>query len=229
MITITTENEKEIFDAGYPCIVPFLMTETDGNVEFEIYEGITDLVNDFISRFEGEYFCDRALTWLDGKIRPYLEKNGFYREKYGILRWYHQFTLAPGDAVNTALILPETVKISEKIPSKTLMKASEMLDGGSEVFGVIEYGAVVSLAAVNENESGGCSEITVETSPSCRKRGFGASNTAALAESLLESGETVAYCCSRYNRGSIRIARRVGFRETGRFYAIDAYPIENRP
>ncbi len=227
MITITKENEKEIFDAGYPCIVPFLMTETDGDVAFEIYDGAEDLLNDFIARFEGEYFGDRALVWLDEKIRPYLQKNGFYREKYGILRWYHQFMLTPGDEVDTSLILPETQKITEKIPSQTLLKADEMLKNGSDVFGVVENGKVVSLAAVNENVSGGCSEITVETAPAFRKRGFGASNTAALAASLLEKGETVAYCCSRYNRGSIRIARAVGFRDAGRFYAIDAYPVES--
>ena len=83
---------------------------------------------------------------------------------------------------------------------------------------------IVSAARVNEYDPDESSpEITVETAVDYRGKGYGVSNVLALARALSEDGQRAQYVCSRYNRGSAKLAEKAGFAETGRFYAYTAY------
>ena len=221
---ISIENDKEIFEADYPAIVPFLLQEQNGEVYIEAYSGIEDIAVQYELRFENEYFSDAALRWLNANIQSYLDKNGYYREERGVMRWYHAYILDDLKRVNTALIRDDSVLLTEPIKSVTLIKPAEHLELSMPVFATVIDGVAVSVATVNpHSEDQNCLEITAETAPKFRKRGYGASNVAALSKYLLENGYSAAYCCSRYNRASKKIAERVGFECDGRFYAVDAY------
>ena len=221
---IELENEKEIFEAGYVGIVPFLMEENEDGLYIEAYSGLEDLAVQFELRFENEYFEKAALEWLDVNIRDYLEEHGYYREDRGVYRWYHSFVLDDIDALNTSLIRPDTVHLTKKTPSQTLIKANEHLELSMPVFATLDKGEVISIATLNPHSEGQmCLEITAETAVSYRRHGYAASNAAALSKYLLENGYSVAYCCSRYNKTSAKIAKKIGFKENGRFYAVDAY------
>ena len=70
---ISIENDKEIFEADYPAIVPFLLQEQNGEVYIEAYSGIEDIAVQYELRFENEYFSDAALRWLNANIQSYLD------------------------------------------------------------------------------------------------------------------------------------------------------------
>lgn len=221
---ISIENDKEIFEADYPAIVPFLIQEQDGEIYIEAYSGIEDLAEQYELRFENEYFSDTALKWLDLNIRDYLDQNGYYREERGVMRWYHAYILSDADRVNTSLIREDSIMLKEPVKSKTLIKPKEHLELSMPVFATVIDGIAVSIATVNpHSDDQNCLEITAETAVDYRKRGYGASNVTALSKYLLENGYSVAYCCSRYNRASKKIAEKIGFENDGRFYAVDAY------
>ena len=95
-----------------------------------------------------------------------------------------------------------------------------------DAYVVIEDGMVVAIATVNERlERGGVAELTVETSPRYRGRGYALSTVTALCGYLLERGAIVAYCCRNTHTKSNKVARHVGFARVGRFYAVSAYRI----
>lgn len=221
---IYIENDKEIFEAGYPAIVPFLIQEQDSEVYVEAYSGLEDIAEQYVLRFENEYFSDAALRWLDSNVQPYLEENGYYREKRGVMRWYHAYILNADDKINTSYIRKDSVLLTEPIRSMTLIKPAEHLELSMPVFATVIDGVAVSVATVNpHSEDQNCLEVTAETAKAYRKNGYGASNVAALSKYLIENGYSVAYCCSRYNTPSKKIAENIGFKKDGRFYAVDAY------
>lgn len=106
----------------------------------------------------------------------------------------------------------------------TTFSLHELLEKKLESFVVIEEGAVVAIATVNERlQKGSVLEVTVETSPRYRQKGYAVSSVTALCGYLLDKGAVVAYCCRNTHVKSNRVAKRVGFERVGRFYAVSAY------
>ncbi len=223
------EKEKEILEAGYPGIVPFLMREERGEVSFEIYSGIEKEAIAFQKAFEGRYFTPKALTSISQAIDPYLSSIGYTRDDKGTLRYYDQYELSPSDQVNTALFKESTAHLTEKLLERlsdnlTTFSLEALLERGLESFVTVIEGRVVAIAAVNERlEEGGAPELTVETAVAYRHKGYGAACVAALAEYLVKKGSFAEYCCRHTHTASGRLARSVGFQKIGRFYAIAAY------
>lgn len=58
-------------------------------------------------------------------------------------------------------------------------------------------------------------EIAVNTKPQYRRRGWGRSVVAAMAQHLLESGRIPLYAVAEENKASIQLAEAVGFVDTG--------------
>jgi predicted GNAT family acetyltransferase len=77
------------------------------------------------------------------------------------------------------------------------------------VYAVIRDGRIVSACeSVRENEEAG--ECTVYTLPAYRGRGYGRQVTAAWGRGLLRQGKVASYSHLTGNRGSERLARRLG-------------------
>ena len=224
------ENDKKIFAAGYPAIVPFLMEDYRGSVEFEIYSGIRKEVKAFEKAFQGRYFTEKALTSLANSLDPYIEAHGYLRDKKGATRYYYSYKAKDKDAIDLSLIQETsrllTSEIAESTKNRTTFSLSELLEKNIVAFVTLCEGEVVSIATVNETlEHTNCLEVTVETAVAHRGKKYAESNVAALSAYLLEQGATVAYCCRNTNTKSNKIARRVGFERVGRFYAVSAYRV----
>ena len=224
-ISLITEKEKNIFKSDYPMIVPFLVTEYGDDLEIELYSGVKRFCKKLVKRYGKEIFSDEALSELNEELEKYASIHGYEGEKHERLRWYHSFSMRNAENLDTSAILESSVKIKEDIyENLTTLEVFENLEKNIPMFATVADGQIVSMACVNEYSEGQkMLEITVETSPAYRKRGFARSNTAALAKYLVENGYSVAYCCSRYNVGSERIVRSLGFDYVGRFYAYNAY------
>ena len=224
------ENDKKIFAAGYPAIVPFLMEEYRGEVSFEIYSGIRKEVRLFEKNFQGRYFTEKALASLSASLDDYIEAHGYARDKKGATRYYYSYEAKDRAAIDTSLIQDSTClltqEIAEKVNNSTTFALSELLAKSIVAFVTVRGDEVVSIATVNETlENTNCLEVTVETAVAYRGKRYAESNVAALTAYLLEQGATVAYCCRNTNTKSNKIARRVGFERVGRFYAVSAYRV----
>lgn len=216
---IVYESETAFLSDGAPMIVPMLIWQQEKDLRIEAYEGVREVAEEFARRFARHPFSKSALDWLDEQLAPYCHRHGYYRETQGKYRWYREFTYS--HERGEACILPSTARW-EGEPSLSGLLLD--LDPHWLTFVTVIDGVIVSAARVNEYDREVSSpEITVETAVEYRGNGYGASNVAALAGALAEDGERARYVCSRYNRGSAKLADKAGFTETGRFYAYTAY------
>ena len=224
-ISFSTEKEKRIFKADYPMIVPFLVTEQGNDLEIEVYSGVKRLVKRHIKRYADDIFSDESLALINEQLEKYADSHGYEGEEHERLRWYYSFSMRDIKNLDTAAILPSSVKIEDaSLENLTTIDVCENLEKNIPTFASVVDGKIVSLACVNEYSEGQrMLEITVESAPDYRKKGYARSNTAALAKYLLENSHSVAYCCSRYNEPSRKIAESLGFDLVGRFYAYNAY------
>ncbi len=227
---MTVENDRRIFASRYPAIVPFLMEEYRGEISFEIYSGIRKTVEVFEKAYEGRYFSKKALTFIAASLDAYIEKHGYLRDKKGVALYYNSYEMRDAACVNTALILPETVLLTEALASglknPTTFSLPELLQKKLVSFVTVLDGEVASIATVNETlEETKMLEVTVETAVKHRGKGYAQSSVAALCAYLLEKGCALAYCCRNTHTKSNRIARAVGFEKVGRFYAVSAYRV----
>ena len=224
-ISFSVEKEKRIFKADYPMIVPFLVESYGDDLEIEVYSGVKRLAKRYVKRYGKDIFFDEALAALNEELEKYALSHGYEGEKHERLRWYYSFSMKSAEKLDVSAIFPSSVKIeSEGFENLTTLDVKENLEKNIPMFATVSDSKIVSMACVNEYTEGQkMLEITVETAPEHRKSGYARSNTAALAKFLLENGYSVAYCCSRYNEGSRRIAESLGFDLAGRFYAYNAY------
>jgi len=141
-------------------------------------------------------FEKSAFDYLYEKIKPYTDKWG-----YTVARLYNWGYFYEMDQVNTDVILDSTIKHENMFVT--------MIDGN-----------IVSFAEENMGEIG------VETIAEYQHRGYGASNVAALAKYCADINKKVFYYCDRYNIASQRIAEKVGFVITNRYYFYTCYKNE---
>lgn len=226
MSELSVEIEVEEFPLEYPGVVPVMMDMEEGQLYFEIYEGLEKDIEVFIEEYRGRYFSIEAFEFLCNAVDSYLEDKSYLRDQYGRTRFYRKFILTNPKEVNKEFIKENSVMMSEelkKLPNMTSLFADDTGEIPPLSFVTVQEGRIVSVATVNDTSSDTVREITVNTAPKYRGRGFGASNTAALSKYLTEKGYTVAYCVSNYNKQSVRIAKKCGFEEVGKFYAVSAY------
>ncbi len=223
--SFSVEKEKRIFKSDYPMIVPFLVESYGDDLEIEVYSGVKRLAKRYVKRYGKDIFSDEALAALNEELEKYALSHGYEGETHERLRWYYSFSMRSTENLDISAILPSSVKIEdESLENLTTLDVKENIEKNIPMFATVVDSKIVSMACVNEyGEGQKMLEITVETAPEYRRRGYARSNTAALAKYLVENGYSVAYCCSRYNEGSRRIAESLGFDLDGRFYAYNAY------
>lgn len=213
------EDENALVAAGDALLVPILIQEEDGAYRIEAYEGVREIAEEFAKRFYRRFFSKEAIDWLDGRLEPFVNALGYYRESVGLYRWYDVYEKQSIGGTP----LPETERWSgteEEYESALLLDLSP----DYPAYVIKQNGVIVSAARTNEfDPCTSCPELTVETALGWRGKGYAASNITALSNELLKDYPSVSYVCSRYNRASQKTAVKAGFVKTGRFYAYTAY------
>lgn len=223
------ENDREIFEANYPGIVPLLVEEYKGDVSIEVYSGAEAFAREYLERYTGRLFSKEALSSVARSLDGYLRENGYERDTVGETLYYYQYEMTDPKALDLSLIKAGTERLTASLLKKikgnlTTFSLDELLEKKLSAFVVIEDQKVVAIATVNERlKKGSVLEVTVETSPRYRQKGYALSTVTALSRYLLEHGATVAYCCRNTHTKSNRVARSTGFCRVGRFYAVAAY------
>ncbi len=224
-INFSVEREKPVFKAKYPMIVPFVVSEYRKDLEVEVYSGVKKISKKMLKKYGENIFSDEALAELNIYLESYANTHGYEGERHERLRWYYSFSMRDGSKLPSEEEIPSSEQIKADIfENLTTLDIAENLEKELPIFASVIDGKIVSVATVNEHSEGQrMLEINVETAPEYRKKGYARTNTASLARYLLSSGYSVAYCCSRYNEGSRKIAESLGFDLVGRFYAYNAY------
>lgn len=212
----------------YCGIVPFLVDLEGDSMNVEVYEGLEDAAIEYIKKYENAPFSKSAFDFICTAVDEYLKDKPYSRDEYGRTRFYRKFMITDKSSLDPGLIKASSVKMEGSMNSLENL-TSLFSDDTKEVpplsFVTVENGSIVSVATVNDTDSDSILELTVNTAPAFRGQGFAASNVTSLAGYLLDGGYKVAYSASNYNKASIKIAKKCGFEQIGRFYAVSAYKL----
>ena len=230
-LVLSIEDEEGFEEWPLPAIVPVVFAEYKHKIEAECYFGVYDILRAFLLEYEKKLFTKEALLTLNDRLRPYFETQG-YERLGGTLRFYRSFVLWNKKALRTDLIQKDSLFLTRENrhivkTNQTDFDLDELLSLGLPVCATVKDGALVALATVNQHSHGQrLLEATVYTLPAYRGKGYGKSNVALLCRLLLSQKKGIVYCCSCRNSASISLAKAVGFSQESRFYAVDAYRIE---
>jgi len=83
---------------------------------------------------------------------------------------------------------------------------------------------IVALASVNQHSPEQMRlELTCECAREYRRNGYARSVLIALIEHLKQKGNSVVYCCSRYNYASVALAKSIRLLYSGKFFAYSVF------
>ncbi len=99
-------------------------------------------------------------------------------------------------------------------PVVNIFVVQTVAPGGLPRFEIRRDDRLLAAAGVNW-QSSDWAEIFVQTDPDMRERGYGKSVCAALCRRLLEEKREILYAVEEKNTASVRLARSLGFEDTG--------------
>ena len=191
---------------------------TEGTeAEITVYPQFAPVARRLEKAYRGRLLTEEAVSFLLDALRAPMEAGGFAPSP-DIRRTIREFSLADAASLRTDVILPDTRLIRDGEAPPPLPAALTQPTAAEDAPFAIQIadGRIVACAALNDfmaEETG--VEIHVECAPGWRGRGFAASCAARLAKHLISAGETVLYRVWEQNLASLRVAEKVGFRETG--------------
>lgn len=228
-IMVIAENEKleKSVLAGVSCIavpVEAFVTANGDNV-ITSYSFCIDKAIEWESRYGDDLLAEESVDWMKKEFSSVAEKIGYsYFESEN--EYMLEYIFVPGMQLPK---MPEGIKI-HKISSNAVLAELcrnsgcdiEIADDGEDVlFAVVENGIILAYAGMNDIVYDDNSvEISVETAPDCRRRGYGYACVAALTTYLIEKGITVRYKCSKENYKSSALCEKCNFKLEGRRFSF---------
>ena len=218
--------EKSVLK-GISCIaVPVeVFVPQNGEPVVTTYSVSMDAAIRWEDRFKGDLLSFEAIDCLKREFATIAENIG-YRYFESENEFMLEYDLSPDMHVTNC---PEEIKV-HKISSNAVLsrlcEASgcdiEIADDGEDVlFAVVEDGKLSAYAGMNDvTYEDGSVEISVETAPDSRRKGFGMACVTALSNYLLGKGVTVRYKCSKENAASSALAEKCGFRLNGKRFSF---------
>lgn len=178
---------------------------------------IADIVR---THFTGavEPLSPASLAALDAKLRPYLSAHGYApdrgnRDVFLAFRADPAFFSPKSPKLSTVLL-----KSGDNYQNLTTIDLPHALRTGCVAHGYIEHDRILSLAITHKSPAKEAVEVTLETAPAYRGRGYGKAALAALTADLAARGLSVIYRTRENNTPSARAATGVGFRAAGLSY-----------
>ena len=204
-------------------IKPFLLTLVKGELLVSAlprFLPLAQTVVDELGKTEAAFSLFDALTAeLSTEILTLGYQNDSFSTAYGYIL---QVLQPPQKPLKTDFLSPIRIKSVDNYRNLTTIDLKPRLHDGCEAYATVQEGNIVSLAVAHavasHDGSPALAEITVETLPAMRGRGYGTACVAALTCALCERGITPQYRCRAGNTASLALARRAGFTEVGCFY-----------
>jgi len=210
---IDIENiDKEIYIVE--SLVGNFMTITQfekGFLLFEANKNYNPIINEYIEKHKNNLFTPDAIEFFKSKFRVW-EKEHPFKYIYGI---------DDIKKLNTKCIDSSTSKIDVSSVKKGMTDKFDNyyfkhLSSDFIYFGTIINDEIVSLTSTAPNELNfKAVELSYETLPKHRNKGYAKSNTAAIIKYLLENGYAVVYDVGTTNIASVKTCESLGLQRYG--------------
>jgi len=179
-----------------------------------------DIAKTWERDFGENLLSGESVSWLDAQLSEQVKKLGYARfeSENELMAEY----IATHDMQLTKIVCSAKVhRIYSNAVLQKLCEASgcdiEIADDGEDViFAVVENGRILAYAGMNDVlYNDGSVEISVETAPDERRKGYGISCVYELLKYLLDKGICVRYKCALSNCASSALAEKCGFELEG--------------
>ena len=208
--------DTEFFDENDDVIFPFTMTERDGEYTFRSFEFLKDKIMPVIVKYD-DPFCDECREEVDKAIFSKIDSLGY--EKQDVCdEWYYIF--GSDHAVKEPETEIEMLTNESEIGVIEFEETdlAEALEYGELCAAVRRDGKIVSVCVENFLDNEREVEVSVETLPEYRGKGYASACLAYMNNLLVKSGREVLYMCSCKNEASIRTAQSAGLDILGKNY-----------
>lgn len=219
------ELEKEVL-AGLSCIaVPIeIFVPKIGEPIITVYSFCRENAEDFEQRFKGDLLCKVAIATLENEFKTIAENIG-YRHFHCENEMMLEYAFEPDMQLTNIGCSARVHKISSNAVLRELCENSgcdiEIADDGEDIiFAVVDNGMLLAYAGINDVIYADNSvEISVETAPEHRRKGYGLACVYELTKHLILKGKKVRYKCSEDNLASSALAEKCGFVLEGKRYS----------
>ncbi len=201
-------------------IIPISVSLLNDELNIDVYEELLFVAEEYAKKFEGKYFSDEALDFLNTSI----DIEGYVR--YDNPREY--YVVFEGTNVIDSDIDTVDIENAEYTVDETEFEADVIKENSQPASLVIKDGRIAAIAATNyfieddEDEV----ELAVETLPEFRGKGYAKAVLCDMAHKVLDMGKTPTYRASCFNVASIATALSCGFCEIGKEYYYNCYKEE---
>ena len=210
MINITKPYKEDM-------IIPISVSLLNNELNIDVYEELLPVAKEYLERFEGRYFSDEALSFLDESI----EVEGYVRYD-DALEYYLVFE---GSGAKECRLSVVGIEDAEYSVDETEFEADVIKAEGQPASLIVRDGRIAAIAAANyliEDEDEEV-ELAVETLEEFRGRGYARAVLCDMAAKVMAMGKTPTYRVSCFNKASVATALSCGFTEVGKEYYYNCY------
>ncbi len=223
---IHIDDQTPLTERKYNLVIPIdIICYADGTSEIFVYEMFEETAVALEADFGGRLISKEAIDFIHGSLRDRVAEYEYEADSDSLYDYMEIYSIPDGSKINETLIQQTTENLTDG--SGGYQNLTSLPIGEDITFGTVIDGKIVSAATLNPHEEGDIMpEITVETAKGCEGRGYGKSNTAAIAKFLLENGYGGSFNCMKSNPASAAIAKSVGFSYDAAAYYYVCYEIE---
>ena len=212
------DGEELIRETHFDIAVPVHVETFEGDTKIFAYPSVLPLCETYAARFADDLYGNAALTFLADGCAAFCAPLGYAAERHSTVVGYN---FLPQGEPTCDYAFCKRIRREGKYENLTTFDLSACLAAERVIFAVVAEDKIVSAAVTCETltaeNAGGSIEISTETAPDFRGRGYATACVAALSAHLLSRGYRALYKCRRENAASARAARGAGFEKTGDF------------
>lgn len=212
------DGEELVRETNFDIAVPVHVETFGGETKVFAYPSVLSLCETYAARFAADLYSDAALAYLADGCAAFCTSLGYTKAKHSAVVGYN---FLPQGEPTCDFAFCKRIRRDGKYENLTTFDLSACLAAERVIFAAISEEKIVSVAVACETLTaenvGNSIEISTETAPDFRGKGYATACVAALSAHLLSRGYRALYKCRRENTASARVARAAGFEKTGDF------------
>ncbi len=212
------DGEEFVRETHFDIAVPVHVETFGDETKVFAYPSVLPLCETYAARFAADLYSDAALAYLADGCAAFCTSLGYTKDKHSAVVGYN---FLPQGEPTCDFAFCKRIRRDGKYENLTTFDLSACLAAERVIFAAISEEKIVSVAVACETLTaenvGNSIEISTETAPDFRGKGYATACVAALSAHLLSRGYRALYKCRRENTASARVARAAGFEKTGDF------------
>lgn len=212
------DGEELVRETNFDIAVPVHVETFGGETKVFAYPSVLSLCETYAARFAADLYSDAALAYLADGCAAFCTSLGYTKDKHSAVVGYN---FLPQGEPTCDFAFCKRIRRDGKYENLTTFDLSACLAADRVIFAATSEEKIVSVAVTCETLTaenvGNSIEISTETAPDFRGKGYATACVAALSAHLLSRGYRALYKCRRENTASARVARAAGFEKTGDF------------